>query len=114
MAAAVDLLAALGLVVGLCLVVVGLAIGYHWARSAFSVALLFRGQTVVACPHTRTPAVVVVDVVRAALTAYRRRPDLRLAACSRWPEKSGCAQDCLCQIQAGRERRLAWTLRMGL
>ena len=36
----------------------------------------------------------------AALSAPQGRPDLRLESCTRWPEKAGCGQECLGQIEA--------------
>ena len=58
----------------------------------------YRGQRVVPCPETRQPAGVVVDARHAAATALLGAPELRLSACSRWPERGGCGQPCLSQI----------------
>ncbi len=58
----------------------------------------YRGRRVITCPETRQPAAVDVDTRHAALTAFTG-PDLRLADCSRWPEKRHCGQECLQQIE---------------
>jgi len=59
----------------------------------------YRGQRVVRCPENQRPAGVAVDAGRAALSGLGSRPRLRLNTCSRWPEKAGCGQECLRQIE---------------
>jgi len=60
----------------------------------------FRGVRLIVCPENYQPAAVKVDAKRAARwAALSGEPELRLTACSRWPEKEGCAQECLCQIE---------------
>jgi hypothetical protein len=78
-----------------------LAIGIlgRWA----SVWLRFRGARVITCPENKRPAGVYIDERRAALSAMRGAPALRLSACSRWPERQGCGQACLTQIEASPE-----------
>jgi hypothetical protein len=62
--------------------------------------LRFRGSRVVTCPETNAPAAVKVDALRAALQG----PDqLLLQQCSRWPERQGCGQECIRQIEAAPE-----------
>jgi len=71
----------------------------------------YRGDRVIECPENRRPAGVALDVGHAVRYAMGHSADLshwksgglRLAACSRWPEKSGCGQQCLAQIQAAPE-----------
>jgi hypothetical protein len=46
---------------------------------------------------------VVVDTGRVAATALVRTPNLRLSACTRWPERAGCGQECLSQVEAAPE-----------
>ena len=41
-----------------------------------------------------------MDAGRAAINTILRRKNLRLQDCSRWPEKSGCGQECLAQIES--------------
>jgi len=60
----------------------------------------YRGDRVITCPENACHAGVVVDAPHAARTALSHAPDLRLANCSRWPEKAGCGQECLSQIAA--------------
>lgn len=62
--------------------------------------LRFRGARLVTCPQTNEPAGVEVDASRAALTAVLGKPDFHLTACSHWPERQGCGQECLKQIEA--------------
>jgi hypothetical protein len=61
--------------------------------------LKYRGRRVVACPENSRPAGVQVDATRAALNLFGK-PDLHLSSCSRWPERAGCGQQCLSQIEA--------------
>lgn len=67
---------------------------------------LFRGARLVTCPETGQPAGVEVDAGHAALTTAFGARELRLEDCSRWPEKAGCAQDCLRQVEASPEECL--------
>jgi hypothetical protein len=62
--------------------------------------LRVRGDRVVSCPDNGQDAAVRVDAVRAALTSPRTPEHVRLESCSRWPEKAGCGQECLRQIDA--------------
>src|SRR4051794_2344877 len=57
-----------------------------------------RGTRVVVCPETRRPATVEVDTAHAAVSAILERSDLRLKACSRWPERARCRQTCVQQL----------------
>lgn len=61
--------------------------------------LEFRGKRAIACPENHLPAGVRIDAAHAAKTAAFGAPDLRLAQCSRWPEKEDCGQDCIFQIE---------------
>jgi hypothetical protein len=63
----------------------------------------YRGKRVIACPENHQAAGVSLDVKHAALTALRGETNLRLTACSRWPERAGCGQDCLFQIERSPE-----------
>lgn len=71
---------------------------FRVARRAGANYLRFRGTRVVVCPETRRYVAVEVDAPHAAATAARGEPDLRLASCTRWPEREGCDQDCVWQI----------------
>ena len=63
----------------------------------------YRGERVITCPENQKPAGVVVDARHAAATALGKAPELRLSSCSRWPERAGCGQECLSQIEASPE-----------
>ncbi len=66
----------------------------------------YRGQRVVTCPETRKPAGVLVDARHAGATALLGAPELRLSACSRWPDRAGCGQTCLSEIAVSPEECL--------
>jgi hypothetical protein len=51
---------------------------------------------------------VVVDARHAAATALGKSPELRLSSCSRWPERAGCGQECLRQIEASPGEEIDW------
>jgi hypothetical protein len=57
----------------------------------------------VTCPETKCPAAVNVDTTLAAKQSLLGEPHLRLSECSRWPEREGCGQECLSQIEAAPE-----------
>ncbi|HTP33603.1 MAG TPA: hypothetical protein VMJ75_15600 [Candidatus Acidoferrales bacterium] len=61
----------------------------RWGRAWWT----WRGDRVVTCPENHQHAGVKVDALHAA-------SGLRLATCSRWPEKAGCGQECLRDIAA--------------
>lgn len=86
------------LYVVIALVAAGLL--YILLRRPVSEYLKMRGTRVVACPENEQPAAVIVAARLAALTAASGREQLRLSSCSRWPEKAGCGQECLKQIEA--------------
>jgi hypothetical protein len=63
----------------------------------------YRGRRVITCPENQRPAGVVINAGHAAATALVTKPELRLSACSRWPEHFGCGQQCLSQMEASPE-----------
>jgi len=65
--------------------------------------LKYRGRRVITCPENREPAGVSLDVRHAAATALGGNLQLRLSQCSRWPERAGCGQECLSQIEKSPE-----------
>ena len=79
------------------LVVVGVL--YALLRRPVSEYVKMRGARVIACPDNQQPAAVTVDARHAAFTAAGGHEHLRLDSCSRWPEKAGCGQECLKQIE---------------
>lgn len=58
----------------------------------------FRDKRTVVCPETQAGATVQGDALGAAATAMYGDPRLRLVACSRWPQRRGCGQECVVQI----------------
>jgi len=73
--------------------------------------LRLRGTRVVTCPDNQQPAAVDLAASQATLGALLGGQSFRLDACSRWPEKLGCGQECLAQVHASPEsclvRRIA-------
>jgi hypothetical protein len=55
----------------------------------------YRGSRAVTCPENRQQVAVGFDALHAAVTRLAGSPDLRLAECTRWPERADCGQDCL-------------------
>jgi hypothetical protein len=68
-------------------------------RRASRIYLEYRGQRLISCPENHKPAAVRVAAGKAALEATFGTEQLSLSACSRWPEKEGCGQECLAQIE---------------
>jgi hypothetical protein len=69
--------------------------------------LRYRGKGVVYCPETGRPVGVEVDAMHAALTLAHGIPELRLTSCTRWPERAGCGQECVAQIETAPEDCMA-------
>lgn len=85
---------ALVAVAGLILVALVLA----WQEPIRAI-LQYRGVRLVTCPETRRPAAVGIDLGNAAITALTEgAPEVRLAACSRWPDRYPCDQACLADV----------------
>ena len=66
-------------------------------------SLKFHGKMLVICPETHEPAAVKINIGRAAAGAVAGRRHLELSDCSRWPERAGCDQACLDQIESDPE-----------
>lgn len=82
----------------IAIVVAGIAIGRivsRWWK--------YRGARVITCPENHRPAGISVDAAHVAVKAFAATPQLRLSACSRWPERAGCGQECLSQVEAAPE-----------
>ena len=79
-----------------------LAVGYLLFRGLRSYFKL-RGERLITCPETQKPAAVELDATPLAREAVFATPKLRLSECSRWPERQGCGQECLKQIEAAPE-----------
>jgi hypothetical protein len=87
----------------LCLVYVCFASVAYGARYAARNYWRFRGRRVVVCPETRRPVAVEVDAGHAAVTAFMGGRELVLDSCTRWPERAGCDQACVFQIERAPE-----------
>jgi len=59
-----------------------------------------RGERPVTCLETKEPAAVEIDPMDAAFQSFLRIPEIHLQSCLRWPEKTGCGQECLSRIEA--------------
>jgi hypothetical protein len=84
-------------------VLVGLGVLFLFGRRLAEAWTRYRGTRVVVCPDNREMVAVRVDARHAAATAPQGHPDLRLESCTRWPEKAGCGQECLGQIESAPE-----------
>ena len=63
-----------------------------------------RGTRLITCPETLAPAAVEVDVRHLVATNLAGLREFHLRDCSRWPERKGCGQMCLSEIdQAPRD-----------
>ena len=59
-----------------------------------------RGPRVITCPDNKETAAVEVDAARAVLSSiFKGQTHYQLTACTRWPEKEGCGQDCVVEIE---------------
>jgi len=65
--------------------------------------LRYRGPRVVACPAGNQAAAIRIDARHAAITAVPR-PVLRVAGCTRWPERHNCGQLCLDGVETDTRR----------
>jgi hypothetical protein len=69
------------------------------AVAAARAAIRLRGKRLVTCPETNATAAVDMDLRFAAFGGAFGRPVLRLAACSRWPERGRCGMPCLDEVE---------------
>jgi len=84
------------LIVLLALIAAGAA---HMVFRAIGTYLKFRGKRIVSCPENHLAAAVEVSAAKAAMQSAAGSPHLALSQCSRWPEREGCGQECLAQIE---------------
>jgi hypothetical protein len=89
-------------VVWIVVALLALALGYLLFRGLRTFFKL-RGKRLVTCPENQKPAAVDLDASHLAKEAILGTPPLRLSECSRWPERQGCGQECLRQIEAAPE-----------
>lgn len=76
-----------------------LAVAFVMGRAYFRA----KGARAVTCPDNHEPVAVRADPLRAAATALLGGSAVRLHECSRWPEKAGCGQECLREIEASQD-----------
>jgi hypothetical protein len=50
------------------------------------------------CPETRQPAAVRLAIGERIRSLLAGRERLRVRTCSRWPERQGCGEECLLQV----------------
>lgn len=84
--------------------------GIYRLSRAVRVYLALRGKRLVSCPENHRPAAVQVAAGKAALQAIVGNEQVRLSACSRWPERLNCGQQCLAQIEEAPKACLVWTI----
>ena len=75
--------------VGTCLLLLLPAL---WAEQTYHT---YREARTVNCPETHAPVSVRFNALRAAWSSLSGPPNLRLADCTRWPERADCGQECI-------------------
>jgi len=75
--------------VGTCLLLLLPAL---WAEQTYHT---YRAGRTVNCPETHAPVSVRFNALRAAWSSLSGSPNLRLADCTRWPERADCGQECI-------------------
>jgi hypothetical protein len=94
----------------IALLALALALFVFRAIPGIEAYLRLRGKRLVTCPETQKPAAVEVAAGEAAVGAFLTEPTLHLRECSRWPEREGCGQDCLQQIEVDPQKCLVWNI----
>jgi hypothetical protein len=59
----------------------------------------YRGKRIVTCPETHLPVGAKINAALAAGTWIVSQPRFVISGCSRWPEREGCDQACVPQIE---------------
>ena len=75
--------------VGACLILLLPAL---WGEQIYHT---YREGRTVNCPETHAPVSVRFNALRAAWSGLVGPPKLRLADCTRWPERADCGQECI-------------------
>jgi len=78
--------------------------------SALVVYVKLRGTRLIICPETGKHAAVELDATHAALVSPFGTRRFRLSACSRWPDRKDCGQDCLREIESSPDDCLVRTI----
>jgi hypothetical protein len=71
------------------------AVGLLWVLPSYRE---YRSRKVVTCPETGGRTTVEVDAALVARSAWMGPLELHLRDCGQWPERAGCAQECLDQL----------------
>lgn len=69
-----------------------------------------RGTRVVTCPETGKAVAVELNAAHAARTSILSAPDFTLTDCTRWPEREGCDQECLGEVEQNPDACLPYTI----
>jgi len=69
-----------------------------------------RGTRLATCPETGRTVAVDLDLKYSAVHSVFGRNQFRLADCTRWPERAGCGQMCLGDLEAAPHDCLARTI----
>ena len=73
--------------------------------------LKYPSKSLVTCPETGKAAAVHVDAGKAARDVLQgKRVRIHLNQCSCWPERRGCGQDCLSQIENDLKACSMWSI----
>lgn len=80
---------------------IGLATRAYWK---------LRGERLITCPEISQTEAVEVNARKAAFDAFIGEHHLRLRDCSRWPERAGCGEDCLSQVEADPDGCMVWNI----
>jgi len=68
------------------------------------------GKLLVTCPENKHTEAVEIAGGRAAAAALIGGKQVELKACSRWPERRGCGQDCLSQLEQDPASHWIWNV----
>ena len=79
----------------LLLAILGTSLLYVLAPIVAGVFARYRKPRIVRCPETGEAVFMRIDARHAAATSVPGPPDIRVAACSRWPEREDCDQACV-------------------
>ena len=86
----------------LVVALIALDVGYLLFRG-WHIYSRLRGERLVTCPETQKAAAVDYDTKHLVKEVLFGTPSVRLGECSRWPERQGCGQECLQQIEVSSE-----------
>ena|SRR5438552_4091827 len=94
----------------IAVLVLGVALFVLRATPGVRAYFSLRGKRLVTCPETHKPEAIDIAAGEAGLGVFFNEPTLRLKECSRWPERQGCGQNCLQQIEDDSQNCLVWNI----